>query len=264
MLHTRRALARHAAARLALLGALAASPGKAAATEIRVFAAASLTNALQEVADAWAARGSAPVRFSFAASSTLARQIEQGAQAAIFASADEAWMDYLAQRNLIVPETRRSLLGNSLVLVAPARSAQGPVTIAPGLDLAALLGPRGRIAVADPAHVPAGRYAQEALTRLGLWPVAERRLARADTVLAALLFVERGDAPLGIVYATDAAASAGVRVIGTFPAESHGAITYPFALTWAGDTAEARAFLEFLASAEAGVIWQRFGFTVTT
>jgi molybdate transport system substrate-binding protein len=245
---------------LALLATLASAP--AAANELRVFAAASLTNAFQAVAEAWAARGGAPVRFSFAASSTLARQVEQGAQAAIFASADEAWMDYLVQRNLIVPATRSSVIGNALVMVAPATSPQAAVIITPGLDLAALLGPAGRIATGDPAHVPVGRYAQEALTRLGLWAVAGRRLARADNVRAALLFVERGDAPLGIVYATDAAASQGVRVIGTFPAESHAAITYPFAITRAGDTAEARAFLAFAASAEAGTIWQRFGFSL--
>lgn len=245
----------------ALLLALPAQPA-AAAGEVRVFAAASLTNAFQAVAEAWRTAGGAPVRFSFAASSTLARQVEQGAQAHIFASADEAWMDYLAQRNLVVPESRLSILGNALVLIAPAASAQAPVAITPGLDLAALLGPSGRIATGDPAHVPAGRYAREALTRLGLWAVAERRLARADNVRAALLFVERGDAPLGIVYATDAAASPGVRVIGTFPETSQTAITYPFALTRAGDTKEAGAFLAFAAGPEAAPVWRRFGFTL--
>jgi molybdate transport system substrate-binding protein len=249
-------------------GILLALPGQpaTAAGEVRVFAAASLTNALQAVAEEWrkagGAPGRAPVRFSFAASSTLARQVEQGAQAHVFASADEAWMDYLAQRDLIVPETRSSLLGNTLVLVAPATSAQAPVAITPGLDLASLLGPSGRIAVGDPAHVPAGRYAREALTRLGLWQLAEGRLARADNVRAALLFVERGDAPLGIVYATDAAASPGVRVIGTFPEASHTAITYPFALTRAGETPEARAFLAFATGPDAAPVWRRFGFTL--
>jgi molybdate transport system substrate-binding protein len=202
------------------------------------------------------------VRFSFAASSTLARQIEQGAQASLFASADEAWMDYLAGRRLIVPDTRGSVIGNTLVLVAPASGTQGPVAITRGLDLAALLGPRGRIATGDPAHVPVGRYAREALAHLGLWAVAEPRLARADNVRAALLFVERGDAPLGIVYGTDAAASAGVRVIGTFPAESHAAITYPFAVTRAGDTPAARAFLAFATGPEAAPTWRRFGFAL--
>jgi molybdate transport system substrate-binding protein len=244
-----------------LLAAFAPLPARAAG-EVRVFAAVSLANAFQAVAEAWAAAGGAAVRFSFAASSTLARQVEQGAQAHIVASADEAWMDYLAARGLIVPESRRSPLGNTLVLIAPARSAQGPVAITPALDLAALLGPSGRIAVGDPAHVPAGRYAREALTRLGLWPAAERRLARADNVRAALLFVERGDAPAGIVYATDAAASPGVRIIGTFPEASHTAITYPFALTRAGDTAPARTFLAFAAGPEAAPAWRRFGFTL--
>jgi molybdate transport system substrate-binding protein len=254
MLRVRRAIVA-----ASLLLALPAAP---AAGEVRVFAAASLTNAFQAVAEAWAASGGPRVRFSFAASSTLARQVEQGAQAHIFASADEAWMDYLAERALIVPESRTSTLGNTLVLVAPARSAQGRVEITPGLDLAALLGPSGRIATGDPAHVPAGRYAREALTRLGLWGVAGGRLARADNVRAALLFVERGDAPLGIVYATDAAASPGVRVIGTFPEASHTAITYPFALTRTGDTEEARAFLAFAAGPQAAAVWRRFGFTL--
>lgn len=253
---------RRALAGLVLLAALAALPASAVAGEIRVFAAASLAEGFRAVAGAWQARGGVSVRFSFAASSTLARQIEQGAQAAIFASADEAWMDHLAHRALIVPETRTSILGNALVMIVPAGSAQGPVAISPALDLAALLGASGRIATGDPAHVPAGRYAREALVRLGLWGAAESRLARAENVRAALLFVERGDAPAGIVYATDAAASRGVRVIGTFPAESHTAITYPFALTRAGDTHEARAFLAFAAGAEAAPVWRRFGFTL--
>ncbi|WP_144186653.1 molybdate ABC transporter substrate-binding protein [Elioraea rosea] len=245
---------------LPLLGFMAAAPG-AASQEIRVFAAASLTSAFQTVAQSWQAAGNPAVRFSFAASSTLARQIEQGAQANIFASADEAWMNHLAQRNLIVPESRTSILGNSLVLVAPASSGQGSVTIGRGLDLAALLGPNGRIATGDPTHVPVGRYARQALDSLGLWEAAEPRLARADNVRAALLFVERGDAPLGIVYGTDAAATQGVKVIGTFPSESHAAITYPFALVRRGATDEARAFLAYAAGPEAAAIWRRFGFT---
>ena len=229
---------------------------------VTVFAAASLTDALRDLGAQWAARGNPAPRFSFAASSALARQIEQGAPADLFASADEAWGTYLQDRNLLVNATRRSPIGNALVLVAPADAAR-PVTLARGTDLAALLGPQGRIATGDPAHVPAGRYAQAALTWMGQWDAMAPRLARADNVRAALLLVERGEAPLGIVYATDAAASPGVRVVGTFPAGSHAAITYPFALTRRAEgNAQARALLGFLTGAEAAPTWQRFGFTL--
>ena len=238
------------------------APASGAAAELRVFAAASLAGAFPAVAEAWTGAGNPPVRFAFAASSTLARQIEQGARAAIFVSADEAWMDHLAERGLILPETRRSALGNTLVLVVPQASAQGKVKLARGLDLAALAGPRGRIATADPSHVPLGRHAQRALEALGLWEAAAQRLVRADTPRAALLFVERGDAPLGIVYGTDARASARVRVIAAFPPESHPPIAYAFALTRAGATAEARAFLAFATGPEAAPLWRRFGFAV--
>ncbi len=226
-----------------------------------VFAAASLTDALRALGQEWAARGNPAPRFSFAASSALARQIEQGAPADLFMSADEAWANYLQERGLLVNDTRVSPLGNALVLVAPARTAR-PVTLARGTDLLALLGPQGRIATGDPAHVPVGRYAQAALTWMGQWEALAPRLARAENVRAALLLVERGEAPLGIVYATDAAASPGVRVVGSFPAESHEAITYPFALTRrAADNAQARALLGFLAGPEAAPTWQRFSFT---
>jgi molybdate transport system substrate-binding protein len=153
-------------------------------------------------------------------------------------------------------------LGNALVLVAPANAAR-PVVLAHGTDLAALLGRNGRLATGDPAHVPVGRYAQAALTWMGQWDAIAPRLARAENVRAALLLVERGEAPLGIVYATDAAASPGLRVVGTFPAESHEPITYPFALTRRAEaSAEARALLAFLAGPEAAPTWQRFGFTL--
>lgn len=246
---------------VALLAPFAA-PAAARAAEVTVFAAASLTNAMQALAREWRAAGRGEVRFSFAASSTLARQIEQGAAADIFASADERWMDHLAARNLIVPGSRTSALGNRLVLIAPVASALEPVTIGRGLDLAALLGPQGRIAVGDPAHVPAGRYARQALESLGLWQAAEARLARADNVRAALLFVERGEAPVGIVYGTDAAISERMRVIGTFPPGSHTPITYPFALTRRGDTEAGRALLAFLTGPAAAPTWRRFGFAL--
>jgi molybdate transport system substrate-binding protein len=248
---------------LALLAGLpgAVSPARAQ-LPVTVFAAASLTDALRALGQQWASRGHAAPRFSLAASSALARQIEQGAPADLFMSADEAWADYLQQRNLLVNATRSTPLGNALVLVAPANAAR-PVVLAHGTDLAALLGRNGRLATGDPAHVPVGRYAQAALTWMGQWDAIAPRLARAENVRAALLLVERGEAPLGIVYATDAAASPGLRVVGTFPAESHEPITYPFALTRRAESnAEAGALLAFLAGPEAAPTWQRFGFTL--
>jgi molybdate transport system substrate-binding protein len=229
---------------------------------VTVFAAASLQDAMRAIGQEWQARGNPAPRLSFAASSALARQIEQGAPADVFMSADEPWMDYLQQRNLIVNATRTSPLGNSLVLVAPA-NAPVQVTLARGTDLLALLGPQGRIATGDPAHVPVGRYAQAALEWMGQWSVLSPRIARADNVRAALLLVERGEAPFGIVYETDAHASPRVRTVATFPPESHPPITYPFALTRRADgSAPARAFLAFVTSPEAAPTWQRFGFAL--
>lgn len=246
---------------LPALALLAAGPARAQQPPLTVFAAASLTDALRALGQQWATAGHAAPRLAFAASSSLARQIEQGAPADLFLSADEPWMDWAQQRGLIQPETRRSVLGNSLVLIAPAAQAR-PVALAPGLDLAALLGPRGRLSTGDPAHVPVGLYAKAALTWLGQWETISPRLARAESVRAALLLVERGEAPLGIVYATDAAMSQAVRVVGTFPAESHPPISYPFALTArAGTNNEARDFLGFLAGPQAAAVWQRFGFS---
>ncbi|WP_270933543.1 molybdate ABC transporter substrate-binding protein [Falsiroseomonas oryzae] len=251
--------------RRSLLGGLAALgfAGRARAQQATtVFAAASLTDALRALGQEWQARGNPSPRFSFAASSALARQIEQGAPADLFMSADEPWMDYLQQRNLIVNASRVSPIGNALVLVAPADAAR-PVALARGTNLVALLGPQGRIATGDPAHVPVGRYAQAALQWLGQWQALAPRLARADNVRAALLLVERGEAPFGIVYATDALASAGVRVVGTFPGESHAPITYPFALTRRAERdPQARALLAFLAGPEAQPTWERLGFAL--
>ena len=243
---------------LALLAA--AAPARAQpATPLLVFAAASLTEAMQDVARLWEARGEPRLRFNFAASSTLARQLEQGAQANLFASADQSWMDWAQSRNLIALETRRTLLGNRLVLVAPADSAA--VAIDPGTGLLAALGSRGRLAVADPSNVPAGLYARQALTTLGLWPALEARLARAESVRAALLLVERGEAPLGIVYATDAAIARGVKVVATFPADLVAPpIAYPFAVPRAGDTQPARRLLAFLATPPALEAFARRGF----
>ena len=231
------------------------------ARTVTVFAAASLTEAIKEIAIQWTAAGHPSPRLSFGASSTLARQIEQGAPVNVFASADEKWMNYLAEKNLIVPEMRKSLLGNELVLIVPADRPRR-VTIAPGFDLPGLLGPGGRLATGDPAHVPVGLYAEQALRKLGFWDRAAPVLARTEDVRAALLLVERGEAPAGIVYATDAAASKGVTVAGTFPPDSHDPVSYPFAVTRAGDTAEARALLAFLSGPQARAVFARFGFKV--
>lgn len=231
----------------------------ARAADLTVFAAASLTNAMQDAAKAWASQGHPAPHLNFASSSTLARQIDQGAEAGIFASADLKWMDWLQQRHRIVEATRRTLLGNSLVMVMP-KDQLHQLTIDRRLDLAALLGAKGRLAVGDPAHVPAGIYAKQALTSLGLWQAAEPRLARAENVRAALLLVERGEVPAGIVYSTDAAVAPGVAIAGTFPASSHDPIEYPFAVTKAGDSPEARAFLAFLAGPDAARIFTHYGF----
>ena len=234
-------------------------PLPARADPLTVFAAASLTDAMRDVAGLWQRAGHEPLRLSFGASSMLARQIEQGAPADLYASADERWMDELARRGLIAADTRRDLLGNTLVLVMPADRAKN-VTIGRGFDLSALLGKDGRLAVADPAHVPAGLYAAEALKGLGLWQSVADRLAPAQDVRSALLQVERGEAPAGIVYATDAAAAPGVVVAGTFPAESHTPIVYPFALTRSGDTGPGRALMAFLESPVARAAFVRRGF----
>ncbi|HVZ10674.1 molybdate ABC transporter substrate-binding protein [Rhodopila sp.] len=233
----------------------------ARAQDLTVFAAASLTDAMKDIAAQWVAAGHKEPRLSFGASSTLARQIEQGAPANVFASADQKWMDYLAEKNLIAAGTRTNLLENELVLIAPA-DRHLSVTIKPGMDLVALLGSNGRIATGDPAHVPVGLYAKQALTRLGLWDKVEPRLARADDVRSALLLVERGEAPLGIVYATDAKVSKAVAVAGVFPADTHDPVTYPFAVTKAGDTPDARAFLKFLSGPKATAIFADRGFKV--
>ena len=246
--------------RLALALALLLPPLGARADGPVVFAAASLTDALGDVAALWRAAGHAAPKLSFASSSTLARQIEGGAPANLFASADTEWADYLDRRHLLAAGTRVDLLRNTLVLVAPAGHAASDAVVGPGFDLADLLGPGGRLAVGDPAHVPAGIYAAQALRHLGLWEWAKPRLAPAEDVRGALLLVARGEAPAGIVYATDAAVAAGVVVIGRFAADSHDPIVYPFAVTASGDTAEARALLAFLAGPQARAAFAKRGF----
>jgi molybdate transport system substrate-binding protein len=236
-------------------------PLTARAQELTMFAAASLTDALKDVSMLWTQAGHPPMRLSFGSSSTLARQIEQGAPVNLFASADQKWMDFLAEKKRIAAATRKDLLGNDLVLVVGADNP-AHVTIGPGFDLAALLGPNGRLATGDPAHVPVGIYAEQAMKKLGMWDKIASRLARTDDVRAALLLVERGEAPAGIVYATDAAVSKRVRVAGVFPASSHDPVVYPFAVTTSGDTPEARALLAFLAGPQARTVFVQRGFKV--
>jgi molybdate transport system substrate-binding protein len=233
------------------------------AVDLVVFAAASMTDALKDVEPLWEKQGGSPIKFSFAASGTLARQMEQGAPANLFISADEQWMNYADQHKLIVASTRRDLLGNTLVLVMPKDSVK-PVEISAELDIDKLLGADGRIATGDPASVPAGIYAKQAFTKLGLWDKAQPRIAGADSVRSALLLVSRHEAPVGVVYATDAAVDPGVAVAGTFPEDSHPPIIYPFAVTTAGDTPEARKLLDFLASPPASAIFAKRGFAVLT
>jgi molybdate transport system substrate-binding protein len=236
-------------------------PVTARAQNLTVFAAASLTDAMKDIAGHWTKAGHPPLRLSFGASSTLARQIAEGAPAQVYASADEKWMNYLADKGLIAAGTRKDLLGNDLVLVVPSARPRH-VVIGPGLDLAELLGPSGRLAMGDPAHVPVGLYAKQALKTLGLWNAVAPRLARTEDVRGALLLVERGEAPAAIVYATDAAISKAVMVAGTFPASSHDPISYPFAVTKAGDTADARALLAFLSGPEARAVFVNHDFKV--
>lgn len=237
------------------------APLAAHAQELTVFAAASLTDAMKDISAQWAQAGHPQLRLSFGSSSTLARQIEQGAPANLFASADQKWMDFLAEKKLIVPETRKDLLGNDLILVVAADKPKH-VTIDQGFDIAALLGPNGHLATGDPKHVPVGIYAEQSLRKLGLWDVVEPRLARTDDVRQALLLVERGEAPAGIVYATDAAASKAVMIAGVFPANSHDPVSYPFAVVRSGDTQEAHALMTYLSGPEARAIFVKRGFKV--
>lgn len=243
-----------------LAAAVLAPAARAEAPAVRVFAATSLKDAFEAAAAAWQARGGGSAVFSFASPSTLAKQIEQGAPADLFASADLDWMDYLAERGLIDAATRANLLGNTLVLIAPADDRR-PFTLAKGADLAAFVGD-GRLAVGEVNSVPAGKYAKEALTSLGLWAGVESKLAQTDTVRAALALVARGEAAAGIVYGTDAKSEPRVRVIATFPADSHTPIVYPIARMAASANPDAAAFLAFLKSDDAAAIYRRYGFTV--
>ncbi|MHB8815269.1 MAG: molybdate ABC transporter substrate-binding protein [Steroidobacteraceae bacterium] len=244
---------------MAALLSLATAGARAAGASggILVFAAASLADVLGDLDQAFTTRTGVRVTSSLAASSTLAKQIEAGAPADVFLSADLQWMDYLQQRGELRVGSRHDLIGNSLVLIAPANSALR-VSIGPGFDLSRLLG-GGRLAVADPDSVPAGIYACEALQKLGVWSDVMPRLVRAENVRAALEYVARGDAPLGIVYRTDALVEKRVRIVGVFPANSHPPIVYPVALTH-GAGAAATRYLAFITGPEARPIFHKWGF----
>jgi molybdate transport system substrate-binding protein len=242
-----------------VLAGTAFAPAQAA-EKVTVFAAASLKNALDAINGEWLKQTGKEAIVSYAASSALAKQIEQGAPADVFISADLAWMDYLADKKLIKADTRSNLLGNRIVLVS-GKSDAPAVEIEPGLDLAGLLGD-GRLAMGAVDSVPAGKYGKAALEKLGLWPNVAGKVAGAESVRAALLLVSRGEAPYGIVYRTDAAADANVKVVGTFPEDSHPPIIYPVAITTDSRNADAAAYLEFVRSPEAAALFQAEGFTV--
>jgi molybdate transport system substrate-binding protein len=225
--------------------------------EILVFAAASLTNVLDEIGAAYTQQTRRPVKFAYAASSALARQLEAGARADVFFSADLEGMDYVQARGLIDRTARRNVVGNRLALVAPADS-KIELKIAPGFPLAQALG-NGRLATGDPQSVPVGKYARSALTSLRVWNDVADRLVRADNVRSALAFIARGETPLGIVYETDAKVEKRVRVVDFFPADSHPPLVYPVAVTAQARPA-ARQFIDFLQSAPAQEAFKKYGF----
>jgi molybdate transport system substrate-binding protein len=231
-----------------------------AADDVLIFAAASLKNALDAVGAKYAQESGKKFKASYAASSALAKQIEEGAPADIFISADLAWMDYLAEKDLIKADTRADLLGNHLVLVAP-KDSTAQTDIVPNFDLSKMLG-EGRLATADTRAVPAGKYAKAALEALGVWPSVAGKLAEAENVRAALALVSRGEAPLGIVYQTDAAADPDVKVVAVFPDDSHPPIVYPIALIKSSANPDAAAALEYLNSDAARAIFAEQGFVI--
>lgn len=235
------------------------SPAHAADKTLTVFAAASMKNALDEADAAYTAKAGVRIVASYAASSVLARQIEQGAPADVFVSADTEWMDYAVAKKTIDEPTRINLLGNALVLIAPNDAKIDAVTIGTGFDLAKLAG-NGRIATGDVKAVPVGKYARAALEKLGAWRAAEPKFAFAENVRAALLLVSRGEAALGIVYSTDAKVEPGVKIVGTFPGDSHPAIIYPVAATTTAK-AEAAGYLAFLRSQAAKAVFEKYGFS---
>lgn len=256
------------AARAVVLGVVASmmsvttTPAHAADPQpLTVFAAASLKESLDEAARAYEAKTGQPVRVSYAASSALARQIDAGAPADVFMSADIDWMDDLQTKNRIDTATRRNLLGNTLVLIAPATSRTPRITLKRNVDLIRPLGADGRIALALPASVPAGKYAKAAFTDLGVWTALAPRVVEAENVRAALMLVARGEVPLGVVYGSDARVEPRVKVLATFPARTHPPIVYPVARLKASTHPHAAPFAQWLASAPADRIFKRYGFT---
>ena len=249
---------------LAATATIAIGPPRPAAQaqggDVVVFAAASLKNALDAINTQWQKETGKRALISYGASPALAKQMEQAAPAQMFISADLDWMDYVAQRNLIKPETRSNLLGNRIVLVAPKDKAQ-PIDIKPGFDLAKTLGD-GRLSMANVDSVPAGKYGKAALEKLGVWGSVSNKIAQAENVRAALLLVSRGEAPLGIVYQTDAAADPNVKIIGTFREDTHPPIIYPIALTASANNPDAAALLDYIKSAKAKPLFEAQGFTV--
>jgi len=244
---------------VAILFGSASSPASAEDKSLTVFAAASMKNALDDIDLAFTAKTGVKIIASYAASSALAKQIEQGAPADIFVSADTDWMDYAANKKAINEPTRLNLLGNRIVLVAPKDSATDKVTIGPSFDLAKLAGD-GKIATGDVNAVPVGKYARSALEKLGAWRAAEPKFAMAESVRAALTLVARGEAALGIVYATDARVEPGVKIVGSFPLDSHPPIVYPVAATTTAKP-EAASYLAFLRSSAAKSIFEKYGFS---
>lgn len=248
------------AAAALIAGGAPHQPARAQGGDVLVFAAASLKTALDAVNARWQKETGRKAVISYAATSALAKQIEQGAPAALFISADLDWMDYLAGKNLIKADTRSNLLGNRIVLIAPRDKARA-VEIKPGFDLAGIVG-EGRLAIANVDAVPAGKYGKAALVKLGVWGSVSNKIAQAENVRAALLLVSRGEAPAGIVYQTDAAADPSVRIIGTFPESTHPPIVYPIAITAGATHPDAAAFLAYVKSAKAKPLFQAQGFTV--
>jgi molybdate transport system substrate-binding protein len=250
--------ARSFIAAVAAVVALGSVSGAAIAAAIDVFAAASLKEALDAQVQRFQAETGTKIVAVYGGSNALARQIDAGAPAQAFISADEDWMDYLDRRGLLLPGSRSNLLGNSLVLIAPA-SSKPALRIGPGFALAAALGGE-KLAMANPDSVPAGKYGRSALESLGAWKSVEKQVVRTDNVRAALALVARGEAAFGVVYRTDALAENSVRVVDAFPATTHSPIVYPVALVARNASTEARAFLEFLRSSAARPIWQKYGF----
>ncbi|MEO6689260.1 MAG: molybdate ABC transporter substrate-binding protein [Dokdonella sp.] len=250
---------RRLATALALFASLLLAPFAAFADDLLVFAAASLKPSLDKIVASPDVAALGSVKVSYAASSQLAKQIEAGAPAALFVSADQDWMDYVDEKKLLVAGSRANLLGNTLVLIAPKDNAL-KLDLVPGVDIAAVLGKDGHLALAEPNSVPAGKYAKAALTRLGVWDTLKARVVSAEHVRAALNFVARAEAPLGVVYRSDAVSEPSVRVVATFPESTHVPIVYPAALVAGHDSPAAHTLIELLRSAPEQAIFREYGF----